>query len=123
MRGVQIEDGVVVIRPADMWTPAQARAQQAEAARILGANGIRSVLVDMRGIHHGFSTLDIHEFNTRHREAFPPGTRHAVVVSGATIPPADARFAENVAVNRGVSLKVFTDIDEALRWLHRPRPG
>lgn len=30
------------------------------------------------------------------------------------------RFAESVAVNRGMNMKVFTDFDEAVLWLTRP---
>jgi len=31
-------------------------------------------------------------------------------------------FVENVAVNRGMDMKIFTDYNEAERWLSRPAP-
>jgi hypothetical protein len=43
-------------------------------------------------------------------------TRHAVVVRSLT---PDVRFYENVSVNRGQIVRVFTDIDEARAWLTR----
>jgi hypothetical protein len=33
------------------------------------------------------------------------------------------KFAENVAVNRGMNMKVFTDFDEAVLWLSQPTPN
>jgi hypothetical protein len=32
------------------------------------------------------------------------------------------KFAETVAVNRGMNMKAFTDFDEAVLWLLRPAP-
>ena len=29
-------------------------------------------------------------------------------------------FVENVATNRGMDMKVFTDLEEAIRWLNKP---
>ena len=47
----------------------------------------------------------------------PPATRLAYVVQ--EIVEADAiGFGENVAMNRGLQVKIFRHVEEALEWLH-----
>jgi hypothetical protein len=50
-----------------------------------------------------------------------PSCRYAIV---GNLPLVDSkRFEETVAVNRGVNIKVFTDMKEALVWLEVEGPG
>lgn len=42
--------------------------------------------------------------------------RHAVLISKRTD---SYRFFETVSVNRGMAVKIFTDIQAAMEWLHK----
>ncbi|HEX3125997.1 MAG TPA: hypothetical protein VH394_01585 [Thermoanaerobaculia bacterium] len=45
----------------------------------------------------------------------PPGTQFAYVLTEPTLDP--RRFGENVAVNRGMFVKAFDNLEDALGWL------
>ena len=74
-----------------------------------------AVLLDCRRMKGQLSIMDrfhIMEYGQITRGAI---SRLALVNLAQNILPDN--FAENVAVNRGVGLKVFTDIDKAVQWL------
>jgi hypothetical protein len=61
--------------------------------------------------------IELYEINKNHADLFPVGTKHAVIISQTTAKPGDEEFVENVAVNRGVHLKIFEDKEDAMGWL------
>jgi hypothetical protein len=85
------------------------------------------MLIDLREVQGTLSTMD--RFNigltgsTKYFKAKLTGKilncRFAAVGHVPLMDP--SRFAETVAVNRGVNVKSFTDINEALRWLTEER--
>jgi hypothetical protein len=75
-------------------------------------HGEMSSLVDIRDMEFGMSTSQIYEFASTIKN--PVGLRIAMV---ARPDDANARFFENVAHNKGVPLRLFTDYDQALAFL------
>jgi hypothetical protein len=73
------------------------------------------VLFDLREAEIAASTME-----TFHTAAFPESWgwkriyKAAVIYSEVT---EDERFLETVGVNRGIRIKVFSDMDEAISWL------
>lgn len=61
------------------------------------------------------STVEQFDFSAGHHDIYPLGTRSAVIVTQAT--HESLKFAENVAINRGMQTKFFTDIEAARSWL------
>lgn len=78
-------------------------------------SGVRKVLCDERGLKYQISTIDTYELAEFAVENVPHLSRIAFVCSPEDF--ADASFFENTAVNRGLSIKAFTDVSSALRWL------
>ena len=88
---------------------------RAEAMRTLTAKGWSRLLVDARQIDAKMTALDDFEFTQEHQSSLPSSVRIAVIHR-----PNESerfRFIENVAVNRGIGMKVFTDPVEATNWL------
>ena len=79
------------------------------------AHGCKRLLVDATGISRMQSVVSDFEFTAQHRTELPPGTRHAVVIKPEQ--EEHMRFVENVAQNRSVNLRLFTDKNEAVGWL------
>ncbi|MFM8332326.1 MAG: hypothetical protein ACKN9T_11615, partial [Candidatus Methylumidiphilus sp.] len=73
------------------------------------------VLCDERKLDYRLGTFDIYEAAKFLAEQVPRAAKAAIVCNAKYIE--DARFWENVAVNRGLSVRVFCDIDAAERWL------
>ncbi|OPY93252.1 MAG: hypothetical protein A4E73_00308 [Syntrophaceae bacterium PtaU1.Bin231] len=80
-----------------------------------GSKGTRNVLVDMRKAALKVSTIDVHQFVASHRDELPADLRIAVLVDSQDW--SIAIFAENVAHNRGTSLRAFRDETRARAWL------
>lgn len=117
---IRVEADLVILCPTGVWTVELARNHQREAARIMRDGQLRALLVDLRQARAAFSTSDILDLTASHLERFPLGTRHAVVYAADTAPAEDARFVETVAFNRGLQLRMYTDIAAARRWLLQP---
>lgn len=77
----------------------------------------RHILIDIRHAVLRISVMGIFEVAETSHEVIPPLTKYAVVYSSSTLQERNCHFGENVAVNRGANLKVFTDIAEAKQWL------
>lgn len=63
--------------------------------------------------------MDLYEFNASHYDVFPPRTRLAVVIPSDPAQAESARFAETVALNRGIAMRIFLEHDDAIRWLRQ----
>ncbi len=81
------------------------------------AQGGQSVLLDLRQTILKITTLDVFAIASSHRDVFPVEIPFAVLIRPATFIPGDARFLENVLVNRGTVAKVFTDEAAARTWM------
>jgi hypothetical protein len=80
--------------------------------------GVTRILCDERDLEYRLGTFDTYK-------AAEALAMHAPRVGRAAIIPnpkhlADARFWEDVVVNRGLSVKVFQDEAAALAWLNDP---
>ena len=88
---------------------------RAEAFRALTSRGWKRLLVDARQISTRMSLFDDYEFTKEHQSSLPLLARVAAIHRHDE--SERFRFIENVAVNRGHNLKVFTDPGEAIDWL------
>lgn len=106
---------LVVTLDGDLSKQDASRAHR-EASKRQKDDGIQGILVDARLARSQMSTAERFELLSSFQEMFSSITRHAVVYSpGHDL--SEVRFAENVAFNRGVCLKMFTDINDARSWL------
>ena len=75
------------------------------------------VLVDIRPMQGDLATLDRYEVGTYAAKVIPRAIALAMLERQDQISPDN--FLENVLVNRGVNLRVFSDSEEALEWLEQ----
>ena len=76
---------------------------------------IFKILVDVCEVTNKLSTLDAFSATSDHSKIKRPGLRGAIVAREDQME--DARFMENVAVNRGMNIRAFHDMERALSWL------
>lgn len=60
---------------------------------------------------------ELYDICASHSDVLPPDAKLAVVYSSEVFSSSDARFAEDVGVNRGVNMCVFPDSAAAKAWL------
>lgn len=75
----------------------------------------KRILVDERELIYAISTFDLYETAKAMAENATQVVKAALVVNPAQVK--DASFWETVAVNRGLDVHLFTDIDDAKKWL------
>jgi hypothetical protein len=114
---IEVQDQMLVVTLTGRVVGSDVEAAQTMAARVADERGLRKVLVDMRSADPRVGMMDIFDLHAALFGRFSLGTRHAVVFSPETYDPRNAKFGEDVAVNRGISVKTFTRIREATDWL------
>ncbi|MCF8382013.1 MAG: hypothetical protein K9G39_00220 [Chlorobium sp.] len=78
-------------------------------------HGATLVLCDETALEYRLGTVDTYEAGKFLSAHAPKVARIAIVYNPAFI--ADAQFFENVVVNRGLILGMFTDLESARNWL------
>ncbi len=87
----------------------------AEVVKMANRHVCHRFLNDLRKAIVEFTVTDFYEISMRSVSGeFDRSWKRAIVVVEAT---SDLAFFETVASNRGLILKVFEDMDEALEWL------
>ncbi|MCX6180200.1 MAG: hypothetical protein NT163_12710 [Chlorobiales bacterium] len=81
-------------------------------------NNVSNVLCDETDLEYRLGTFDTYYAGEFLAEHVPKLSRAAIVCHPAHLD--SASFFENVVVNRGLTLRVFTDIDTAKCWLSVP---
>ena len=96
-------------------TEKELNAARAEMNEQLAAKNCRRLLVDATRVPQMRSVFADFKFTAEHQTELPLGTSHAVVIQPEH--EEHMQFVENVAQNRSVNLKLFTDKTEAIDWL------
>lgn len=86
-----------------------------KAVVMLQEHRVASILVDTTAIKNTPSTITSFEFSSTHKDVISYDVKIAVVVD--VLRMKDGLFAETVAVNRGISMKMFQEEKNALAWL------
>lgn len=96
-------------------------AARTEATRLLREHGLLRLMVDGRAADiTGLSDVDMFEFAAAHSSALPAVDRLRMALVVPRAHAEVARFAETVAQNRGVNLRIFFDAGSARDWLTGP---
>ncbi len=80
------------------------------------AAGIAQALCDEREVEYHVGELEMYECARLMAEVSPPGGKAAIVYDAAHLEI--GQFWETVAVNRGLTVRAFTNIEDAENWLH-----
>jgi hypothetical protein len=104
----------VVVRHEGQLTRRQFENARLAAKRLLDENRWKRLLIDVRSAVTRVPIAEVYFVMKSLREVFPD------TKIGLIFPPDRAdegKFAETVAVNRGVTLKSFTEYEKAVAWL------
>ena len=85
----------------------------------LAENKVKKVLIDVRALEGRLGTIDSYEIVDQH---FRKIQDRSVITHCAIVDLKEFehsyRFFENLATNRGFTLRIFPDTDQALAWLN-----
>jgi hypothetical protein len=99
-------------------TPEDVAGYLEEVRRVCREHELSKVLIEENLAGPQFTTLDVYEVVSAVSRGVAPAIRHVAFVD--TNPAHDfahIQFAETVAVNRGVNVKVFRDVPSATAWI------
>lgn len=77
--------------------------------------GYSKMLVDVRDVVPERNTMDTFEISSTHDRDLPNDFKLAILDSASAFK--NAKFSENVAINRGFNIRAFQDEAEAIAWL------
>ena len=120
---IRLEDGFLNVRVAGRFSLEEANDGLVQMFGAVARYRTTRVLVDCRELQGSITTMEnfdhvnfaaemIEKFSQR---GVSRATRFAYVTVGAFYDP--DKFAETVAVNRGLEVRIFDNIDDALQWL------
>ncbi|MBD3237927.1 MAG: hypothetical protein GF330_14605 [Candidatus Eisenbacteria bacterium] len=117
---ITLEQDVAVVHVHGRWAREDAEAALRDLAELARKHAPRATLLDLTRARIGASVMDTHETTLVLGRLFPHTVRHAVVVRPGGLEDQLAQFGENVAVNRGIKLKLFDDLEAAMHWAREP---
>jgi len=82
-------------------------------------HGYGKLLLDVRGMTEGSDIGTVGSYNLIKRDIRALAISSPLKVSVVDLEELNegSRFVENVAVNQGLNLRIFTDVDKAIEWL------
>jgi len=108
------EGAYVLVEFEGKLTREELEAGRWTAQKLLEASGCGKLLIDFTAMLRRISTADIYIF-AESLKVFPPGMKIGLII------PLEqkwsAEFAETLAANRGICLKVYIDHETAKIWL------
>jgi hypothetical protein len=111
-----VEDGSYVrLTLAGVVTRVDHEEFRDKGVALLAENDWDKVLIDVTRLVHGMKTYDDYEFTSGHQTRLPLNLRIGIV--HRTDQTERYKFIEDVAFNRGVGIRTYTDETEALIWL------
>jgi len=110
-----MEEEYVLLRHEGTLTIDELYAGRIEARDLLEKNRWKRLLVDLSQASIGVRLIELFNFTVSHSATFAGYLVIAVV--GSHENSQDTTFAEAVAHNRGLRMKVFHDFDQARAWL------
>jgi hypothetical protein len=120
--GIQVirEDGYLHVRVTGDNTPEDVAAYLNEIRRVCAELQFSRVLIEENLAGPSFRAGDIYDVVSEASKGAAPTVRRVAFVD--TNPQhdfAEMEFAETVAVNRGVNVRVFRDVPAATAWIRK----
>ncbi len=78
-------------------------------------NNLHKVISDERNVKYSLSQIDLYSLASYYRELLDTVIKSAIVCREAELE--NTRFWETVSVNRGLNVKVFSDMKKARTWV------
>jgi len=111
----EMKDGTLIVTAAGRDENAKEVIDYGRAViQLARESDAKSVLCDERNLEYAIGTFDTHQAAAQ-IAALAPNVRVAIVCRPECL--ADGKFWEDVAVNRGVEVRVDTDLARAKSWL------
>ena len=114
------KDALIRLRFSGETSQREHEEARSAAAELCEITGYRRLIVDVTEVESFMSgsTLKLFKFGTEFAMGqFPRKVKIAAVNENG--PQPDMDFIANVAHNRGFTIELFNDVDEAWRWLQR----
>ena len=124
---ISVESDRIVVRHVGQLSVPEVEASRREVAELARERGLFLILLDLsRAAPSSLTTSEIFALCSTQWNVLPAGLAIAVVYGPGQFSNEDARLAENVSWNRGVTLRPVPDLEAAHRWLTektRPAPS
>ena len=111
-----IKDDLLIVRTKGRdESPEEVEKYGASVIEICKKKGCNKILIDERELKYNISTVDIYYLAKYYAEIVPSLVKAALVYNPAF--KDDAKFWEDAITNRGLIVRIFTDIEQARQWL------
>ena len=109
------DKGYIHLRHSEEMTLSAIQGSQEGLLNLIQSHACNRILVELEKVDKLISTFEQYEFLLSSSKLLPDMVKIAVLV-----PPGlfmETRFSENVATNRGINYRVFSEKTHAVEWL------
>ena len=110
---VNKELGIIEVKAYGVLLKSEMEEAIAEICRIRQEEGINKILADATKVEKGPDTTETYFIWSE----YPSGFRQAVLLRRSDPAGSDAKYIENLCLNRGLLTRVFETREDALQWL------
>ncbi len=115
---IEVKDDVLWVTATGTRSPETILAMSKDILAACVEKGLKKVLIDVLALEGRLSAMSAYEIPAKH---FPQMRDRSVITHCAIVDLMEFedrdKFFENVAANRGLMLRIFSDTDEAIAWL------
>ena len=111
------DPGYILVHQNGVVSTDDVDAIRSEIFDLVAQEGLTRVVVDVRNQTNDYSTAEMFNMTVDHAVQKTPFSKPRVCLLVRPNQEDNARFIENVGVNRGMPIKYFTDEQAGLKWL------
>lgn len=111
------DPGYILVHQNGVVSTDDVDAIRSEIFDLVAQEGLTRVVVDVRNQTNDYSTAEMFNMTVDHAVQKTPFSKPWVCLLVRPNQEDNARFIENVGVNRGMPIKYFTDEQAGLKWL------
>ena len=101
-------------------TPQELHQALVAAVSLSKENNTQLFLADCTEMEGGHSVIDLYSLISLYDNiGLKLGMREALLMPSMQSPKADVEFYETACLNKGYNVRIFTDLDSAVKWLTR----
>ncbi len=115
---IREEDGIATMRVTGHWDRADADHTMQAVVEMSHSGHFEGTILDLTVAQVDLSVAETLAITAALGQQLPHTARHAVVIPEGSPLAETARFAESVAVNRGIALRFFSEVASAIPWIH-----
>ncbi len=114
------ERGIIFLKYSGTVSPKELKESVFEGIKLVKETGITKLLTDCREMTWGHYVFDLMSIISEYNDiGISHDLKEAILMPEDATAKSNVEFYETACFNRGYNVKIFSDTDEAIKWLFK----